>query len=344
MWTRKLSPITFDPPSYRTLMMLLRRCVERHNKLPGCLVVDGGKEFQSTYFETLTAAHGIMIKRRPAGKARFGSVIERLFGTLNSTFFHTLEGNTQNTRNVRQLTKSMNPKGHAIYTLEDLNGMVSHFAFEFYDHRPHPKLNCSPAEQYDKGIGIAGARDHRFIPYDEAFLIMTLPATPRGTAKVQAGMGVKIGGFYYWAPEMRTRRFEGQSVRVKYDPENMGVAWAYLGDQWVQCRPNGTLNLEGRTEKEMQLATLEWRRSRQLLGYRQSNSNRAFAEFLKSSQAAKALRIQQAKDRATKRIRSKSTNSEPSLTSTPSNPPDANVRDIAASELSKPESPVSMPQ
>jgi hypothetical protein len=291
-------------------MILMRRCVERHKQLPRCLVVDGGKEFRSTYFETLTANYGVTVKRRPPGKARFGSIIERMFGTLNTTFFHTLAGNTQNLRNIRQMTKAMNPKRHAIYSLEDLHDMLSHFAFEFYENRPHPSLNCTPAEKYKRGIEIFGAREHRSIAYDETFRLMTLPATLRGTAKIQPTIGVKINGFYYWSSEMRSRHFEGKSVRVRYDPEDLSVVWAYLGDQWVQCRSNGTLNLDGKTEKEMRLATAEWRRSRQLLGYSQSHSQKAFVQFLKSTEAAKVLRVQQAKDRAMKRTCSPRTNSE----------------------------------
>jgi transposase InsO family protein len=293
--------LNFDPPSYRTLMLLVRRCVERHGRLPGCLVVDGGKEFQSVYFETLTAAYGVVLKRRPGGKPKFGAIVERIFGTINTSFLHTLQGNTQNTKNVRGLVKSMNPKGLAVYTLEELHEMLSVFAFEFYNKRPHPALNSSPEEKYAKGVEISGARVHRAVVFNEAFRLMTLPTTPKGTAKIQPAMGFKLAGLYYWAPEMRSRHVEGKSVQVKYDPENLGVAWAYLEDHWIQCRPNGTLNLDGRTEKEMRLATLEWRRSRQRLGHRQSNSLRDFAVFLRSTEAAKALRIQQAKDRALRR-------------------------------------------
>jgi transposase InsO family protein len=295
--------LTFDPPSYRTLMMLVRNCVERHNRLPGCLVVDNGKEFQSTYFENLTAFYSIILKRRPPGKARFGSLIERMFGTINTQFLHTLAGNTQNTRDIRQLTKSMDPKGHAIYTLQDLHAMLSTYAFEIYDKRVHPTLNCSPAEKFDQGIEISGAREHRRIDCDEAFHLMTLPTTPKGTAKIQPGMGVKILGFYYWSAEIRSPRFEGNSVRVKYDPEDLGIAWAYLGVKWVQCRPSRTLNLEGRTEKELKIATLEWRRSSQLLGKRQSSSHKHLAEFLKTTAQNKALQLQRAKDRALRMIR-----------------------------------------
>ena len=48
--------LTFDPPSYRLAMMVLRICVRRHGRLPQSLVVDGGKDFESLYFEHLLTA------------------------------------------------------------------------------------------------------------------------------------------------------------------------------------------------------------------------------------------------------------------------------------------------
>jgi transposase InsO family protein len=82
-------------------MMILRQCVRRHGRLPQILVIDGGPEFHSTYFETLLARYEVTKKTRPPAQARFGSVCERLFGTTNTQFIHNLRGNTQITRNVR---------------------------------------------------------------------------------------------------------------------------------------------------------------------------------------------------------------------------------------------------
>ncbi|MFW6264167.1 MAG: TnsA endonuclease N-terminal domain-containing protein, partial [Cyanobacteriota bacterium] len=71
--------LTFDAPSYRSCMMALRICVSRFGRLPQTLIVDGGKEFHSVYFDTLLARYYCVKKTRPGGKPRFGSVIERLF-------------------------------------------------------------------------------------------------------------------------------------------------------------------------------------------------------------------------------------------------------------------------
>ena len=71
--------LAFDPPSYRSCMMILRECVRRHGRLPQIIVIDGGPEFQSTYFEALLARYECIKKTRPPAKARFGSCCERLF-------------------------------------------------------------------------------------------------------------------------------------------------------------------------------------------------------------------------------------------------------------------------
>jgi len=87
--------LTFDPPSYRSCMMALRICVQRFGRMPGALVVDGGREFHSTYFDALLLRYHTAKKDRPGAKPHFGSVIERLFGTTNTEFVFNLLGNTQ---------------------------------------------------------------------------------------------------------------------------------------------------------------------------------------------------------------------------------------------------------
>jgi len=121
-------------------MMVLRECVRRHMRLPQIIVVDGGTDFQSTYFETLLARYEIIKKTRPPAKARFGSTCERIFGTANQHFFHNLAGNTQLSRSSRQVTKSVDPRTHAIWTLKELSRHLNDYAYEVYDTMDHPAL------------------------------------------------------------------------------------------------------------------------------------------------------------------------------------------------------------
>src|SRR6266566_2471748 len=75
--------LSFDRPSYRSCMMVLRECVFRHKRFPEMVVVDGGKEFHSIYFDALLARHHCSKATRPKSKPRSGSEMERVFGTTN---------------------------------------------------------------------------------------------------------------------------------------------------------------------------------------------------------------------------------------------------------------------
>jgi putative transposase len=176
--------LTFDPPSYRSCMMVLRECVRRHGRFPQSLVVDGGKEFGSVYFDTLLARFECTKKTRPPAKARFGSVCERLFGTSNTRFIHNLAGNTQIMKNIRHVTKSVDPKRHAEWTLAELYECLCQWAYEVYDTISHPALGQTPREAFAAGLAQSGIRPHRMIAYDEEFRLWTLPTTARGQARV----------------------------------------------------------------------------------------------------------------------------------------------------------------
>ena len=78
--------ITFDSPSYRSIMMVLREC-KKERKTSKQFGSRWGKEFHSLYFDVLCAQYNINKKERPPTKARFGSVIERLFGVTNSYLY-----------------------------------------------------------------------------------------------------------------------------------------------------------------------------------------------------------------------------------------------------------------
>jgi transposase InsO family protein len=206
--------ITFDAPSYRSCMMVLRICVKRYGRLPQTIVTDNGAEFHSIYFETLLALFGCAQKYRPAAKARFNAVGERLFGTSATQLIHNLAGNTQIMKKVRLVTKSVNPKNLALWTLELLYVYLCEWAYEVYDNTEHPALGQSPREAFATGIMQYGSRSHRMIPYDTNFQILTLPTTREGRAKVQPNLGVKINHIYYWSNDFR-------------DPESKSPGWKY---------------------------------------------------------------------------------------------------------------------
>lgn len=294
--------LCFDPPSYRSCMMVLRECVRRHGRLPQILVVDGGKEFESVYFETLLARYECTKKTRPPAQPRFGSVCERLFGT-STQLIYSLAGNTQITKNVRQVTASVDPKNHAVWTLEFLHNRLCEWAYEFYDTTMHPALGQSPRDCFALGLERSGNRPHRQIPYDEEFRMMTLPTTAKGTALVTPGKGVKINHLQYWSAVFRDPVVELTRVPVRYDPYDAGTAFAYVGNRWVACYSEHFPLFHGRSEREMMIAAAELHKRYRDHSRQFKLTARRLADFVASAESEESLLVQRLQDAAARRIR-----------------------------------------
>ncbi|MGR5883534.1 Mu transposase C-terminal domain-containing protein [Bacillus cereus] len=282
--------ITFESPSYRSVMVALRECVRKYHRLPQSIVVDGGKEFHSIYFETFTAMYEINKKVRPPAKARFGSVIERLFGTSNSNFLHNLRGNTQIMKNVRQVTKAVNPVNHAIWTLGNLEDVFEKWLVEVYSNNVHPSLEgLTPNEALNEGIYRTGERKLDFISYDENFIVTTLPSTRNGIAKVNLRTGIKVNYINYWSPALNNSILEAKSVPVRYDPFNIGIAYAYVNKKWITCTSEYYHELKGKTERELKLAMEEIKKRKQnhVKGY--SITAKKIAEFINNIEEKEKL-------------------------------------------------------
>ncbi|MBT2643434.1 DDE-type integrase/transposase/recombinase [Bacillus sp. ISL-41] len=256
--------LTFEPPSYRSCMMVLRECVKKYNRLPNYIVVDGGKEFRSIYFESLLASYGVHKKERPAAKARFGNVVERLFGVANKLFFHNLKGNTQIMKNVRQVTKTVNPKNHAVWTMESLYERLEGWINEVYDNLENESLNQTPKEAFRESLELTGNRPNTYIPYDETFILMTLPSVSGKTRKVHPGKGIKLTYSYYWSAKFRDPKVENSEVEVRYDPFNIGVAYALINNIWEKCLSEEYSLFNGKTEKQLKIIAEELRQKKKL--------------------------------------------------------------------------------
>jgi len=292
--------LLYQPPSKVACMLTMRECVRRFGRLPQTLVVDGGREFQSTYFETLLAVYECVKKTRPPAKARFGSVCERLFGTANTQFVHNLQGNTQSTRQVRQMTAAVNPRTHAIWTLEALAQRVREFAYEVYDTAPHTALGLSPREVFTQGMATSGARMHRLIPYDEHFRMLTLPTTYKETATVSPGKGIRLHYLYYWADAFRDPLVERTRVPVRYEPHDVGIAYAFVHHHWVRCTSEHYRIFRGHSTEEVQLAAAELQQRRRKLAQESAITARRLAAFLTSVEAEERLLAQRLRDAAVK--------------------------------------------
>lgn len=304
-WSRRILAvyITFDPPSYRSCMAILVECVRRHQRMPQHIMVDNSSEFRSTYFETLLAHYGVTKLSRPTAQPRTGSLIERLFHTSETEFVHNLRGNTQVMKQARLVTSAVNPKQHAIWTLGLFYEYFCTWSYEVYDQMEHTALGQSPRNAYLTGLAVTGLRSHRQIADDETFRILMLPTTQRGQAKVIPGSGVKINYLYYWCDAFRKPTIERSLVSVKYDPFNAGIAYAYVNGCWERCISERYVTFQGRSEREMAIATATLRQQKRLQRQRFDINAKTLAAFLASVEGQEVLLEQQLKDNETRQVR-----------------------------------------
>jgi putative transposase len=224
-----------------------------------------------------------------------------MFGVANTQFIHNLRGNTQIMRNVRQVTRDVNPKCLATWPLAELHAKLSEYLYQVHDTFNHQALGQSPRDAFQAGLAHGGTRLHRTITYNDEFVVLTLPTTPKGTARVMPSCGVKIHYIYYWCEAFR--QIEGAEVPVRYDPFDAGTAYAFVRKQWLQCHSDCYGTLKGRSEREIMLATAELRRRRQNHSADFHITARRLAEFLQSVEAEEALLTQRLRDRESRALR-----------------------------------------
>lgn len=290
--------ITFDAPSYKSDMMALRECVRRFNRLPQIIVTDNGRDFKSTYFQSLLAFYGVTHKIRPPHKARYGSIGERIFGTTMTQLVHNLQGNTKIMKNVRQVTKSVNPKNHAVWSLPELYELLKEYFYEFYDTQEHSTLGESPREAFERGIIVSGKRPFRFIPYNQSFIIMTLPIGKKnnGTAKVDPQRGVKVNYLYYYCDEFYKSNMAGTRVQVRYDPWDIGNIYCLIKGHWARCYSQYYVIFKNKTENEIGLASSEIMKQKMNQSINSCVSAKELADFISSAEQTEEMLNQQFRD------------------------------------------------
>lgn len=127
-----------------------------------------------------------------------------------------------------------------------------------------------------------------------------MPSTSKGTAKVQPSRGVKINYLYYWSTDDSFLRpeIEGTNVPIRYDPFDVGTAYAYVKDHWVRCISEYYKSFQSRSEREVNIASTQLRRKRQKHAQKVILSAKEKATYLEGIEAQEALLIQRLHDLA----------------------------------------------
>ncbi len=299
-FTRKILAwvITFNDPSYRSCMLVIRDCVRRYGRMPKTIVVDQGAEFKGIYFEQLLAYMGVNKRMRPASHPRFGNIVERFFGLQNTAFTHALEGNNKALQNPRRMSKTHDPRELAVWNLRAFREAFEGFLTEYYHAVEHPTLGISPSKAMEIGLLQSGARAHTLIAYDSNFLIATMPTTDKGTSKVQRDGSFKANREDYFAASLV--EYVGQNLPVRYDPFDLSRAFVMGRSGWIEARGLHAHELAGRTEKEVEAISQEINAINARTGIRQKERALALGAYLRTvrgREAALRIEVQQARDR-----------------------------------------------
>lgn len=290
--------ILFDEPSYRSCMLVARDCVRRHGRFPKTVISDQGAEFKSRYYETMLAHMASHKRMRPKSKPRFGNIVERVFGTNNTQFIHTLIGNNQALQSPRSMSRTHDPRDIAVWNLRAFRESFERYLTEVYHSVEHPALGISPAKAIEISLLQSGTRAHIRIPYTREFVITTLPSNKQGDTKIQKNVSFKVNCIEYFAEELASYR--GQSLEVRYDPYNVGHAFVMGKAGWIEGKSMYYGQLAGRSEKEIMAISLQINEINSRSTLREKDRALLVGDFLRGIRVVEdnlAIQTQAARDR-----------------------------------------------
>ncbi len=253
--------LSFEAPSYKSTMMVLRDLVRRHRRMPSLLVLDNGADFTSHQLRRLCRICKCSIMHRPKGRARHGTVLERLFGTLHTQLIHRLDGNTQAYKRHRIMTPAVNPSRFVSWTLIALHGLIEHFFEKVYGTENHPALGEAPNGYFERRMVETGARLMNLLEFNRSFLVETCPEPEGGPTRVVDNLrGVKVNHHWYWDDALNAHDLSGKEVQVRIDPWDPRVVYVLIGNFWAECRSKLHSLMKNHTEIELRYAVDQLRK------------------------------------------------------------------------------------
>lgn len=235
--------LTYEKPSRRVVMLLMRECVRRHNRLPQRIIVDGATEFTSTFFLNLLDRYHIEKIPRPGGSPRHGSLIESQFGSTEKAVIRQLRGSTTNLDLDRSLSATHHPANTAIWTADELDELLEQYFYSVFPYERHSGLHDTPANRFDRSIRTVGQANDTFIPYDMNFFVHTLPEIRGETRQVRKGQ-IRVSHLDYRPVGYSIKNHEGESIRVRGDPYDPSYVYAFVDGEWREFRTTNSMLIE----------------------------------------------------------------------------------------------------
>ncbi len=221
---------------------------------PELIVTDAGSGF--TDFDTRAAATdlGINIISGPAGMPEFRGTIERMFGTLASSFISRFTGRTFSNTVVKG---DYDSDARAALTSEELSEALVRWVVDVYHRRPHAglggetPLNCWNRLVEKYGVAPMPCLERRRMALGTR---MEYTVTKKGISIL--GVRYHSEALAHWF--MHTRKTE---VRVRWYSEDLGAIAVELDGSWVEI-PSVLACFRGQRAQTWLIAEREIRASR----------------------------------------------------------------------------------
>jgi len=235
--------VSFERPSYRSTMMLLRECLRRYKRLPIFIATDKGSDFQSHYFSRLLANLGIHHRNRPTAQPRHGSVVERVFGITETEFVHTLEGNKQNQKLGRGLSPSHNPERFAALTPDEFYDALADYVYLQYPLKNRRSISERPSDRMQRSLSQFDDPPGIKVASEQGFYIATLPEPKEkdGFRTINKNQ-IEFRHITYRLSE-QVHDYDGRKkkIKIKYNPYDLRYILARFSSGWKRLFTNDHL-------------------------------------------------------------------------------------------------------
>ncbi|MEK3864577.1 Mu transposase C-terminal domain-containing protein [Paenibacillus sp. FSL H7-0716] len=188
---------------------------------PTVIFMDNGSDFTSTYVKSMIEdVLGAEPRYRPIATPRFGGVIERYFGTVNTSFLNQLLG-TREKNDTDKDTKE-EARLESILTLDNLRELLVHYITDVYHHKPHEGLpiECdTPVARLYTAMDTMGSLPFISEEDEPYYKLQLLPTDMRSYRQD----GIRLDNVKYGSPE--TTRFiskkQKKNCKIKFDDDDI---------------------------------------------------------------------------------------------------------------------------
>lgn len=246
--------LLFNRPSTRSVMAACRDCVRRYHRLPDNIYYDLGSEHGGTTLELLETAYEISFLKRPAGNARFGADIESHIGAFKS-YVREYRGSYKSIPR-RGGSASHSPENTSKWYWEDFDEDFRQLVFVDWPNMGHEGIATLPSKLFEKSLADQGDRPLRIIPYDENFIVLTMPIV-KSAAAIHPTRGLRYDYVWYHSSELNNPRWHTKPVTLR-EPIDESHVIVQLGADWIRCDPVSYV-FRLYSHRDQRLLLEEWR-------------------------------------------------------------------------------------